>query len=216
MALKFKIDSLDGLDEGLKPLYAKGQDGKYTLQVDDSPATTALAKMKADLDAANTALNAASEEKARKEREAEESRARATGDFEKLKESLSSELKKEKERGDSLESMLRNGARDRAAMEAITAANGISKALLPHITGNLEVVPDGEEFRVVVKGNPGQKLSEYVAGLKEEMPWGFQASGMSGGGTQQHSGGKSSVGNENKSGSQLIAEGLRAGLLGKS
>ena len=86
--LKFKIDSLDGLDEGLKPLYAKGQDGKYTLQVDGDPAASALAKMKADLEAANAALKAAADEKDKKDREAEESRARATGDFEKLKEAL--------------------------------------------------------------------------------------------------------------------------------
>ena len=186
--LKFKIDSLDGLDEALKPLYAKGQDGKYTLQVDGDPAASALAKMKADLETANAALKAAADEKDKKDREAEESRARATGDFEKLKEALGSENKGLKDQLEALTNRIKNGARDRAAMEAIQAAGGIPKALLPHVQGALEVVQDGEDYKVIVKGDPGKKLDAFIAGLKTEMPWGFNGSGASGGGAPQSGG----------------------------
>ena len=75
-------------------------------------------------------------------------------------------------------------------MEAIQAVKGIPKALLPHITPNLEVIPDGDDFRVVVKGDAGKKLTDYISGLKSDMPWGFEGSGASGSGSSQGSGGK--------------------------
>lgn len=167
-----------------------------------TPAGDDLAAMKETLRKVREERNTF--EKALKEREKSEADSKAAkereelerkGEYEKLKASLEAETKAQRERAESLESRLRNGARDRAAMEAIQAANGIPKALLPHITGNLEVVPDGEDFRVVVKGNPGQKLTDYVAGLKDEMPWGFQASGMSGGGAQSAGGSAGGGGN---------------------
>ena len=68
-------------------------------------------------------------------------------------------------------------------MEAIVAAKGIPKALLPHLTPLLEVVPDGDSFKVLVKSDPGKKLGDFVAGLKGEMPWGFEPSGANGGGS---------------------------------
>nr|AGS53473.1 hypothetical protein [uncultured bacterium contig00038] len=34
--LKRILETLDGLDEALKPLYQQGKDGKYFLQVDDA------------------------------------------------------------------------------------------------------------------------------------------------------------------------------------
>ena len=185
MALKFKLDSLDGLDEGLKSLYIKGDDGKFTLQLEDDPAKATMQKLRQELAEKDKALKdrekAEADAKAAKEREELERK----GEYEKLKASLEAEKKTATEKADALEAKIRNGARDRAAMEAISAAKGIPKALLPHITPNLEVVPDGDDYKVIVKGNPGQKLTDYVASLKTEFAWGFEGSGASGGGAHQ-------------------------------
>lgn len=207
MKLAYKLDSLDGLDEPLKPLYAKGEDGKFVLQVDDSGAKSAIQKERERAEAAEKALKdrQKAEEDAAKAKEREDQEKK--GEYEKLKAALEAEAKTAKDQVAALEAKLRNGHRDRAAMEAITAANGIPKALLPHITPLLEVVPDGDDFKVLVKGDPGKKLGDFVAGLKEEMPWGFQATGSTGGGTST-SQGKTSTGQPTSS-VELIAAGLK-------
>ena len=185
MALKFKLDSLDGLDDGLKPLYLKGDDGKFTLQLDDDPAKSTMQKLRQQLADAEKALKdretAEATAKAAKEREELERK----GDYEKLSAADKAALKAAEEKATALEGRIRNGVRDRAALEAIQSANGISKALLPHITPNLEVIPDGDDFRVVVKGDAGKPLAEYISSLKTEMPWGFNGSGASGSGSSQ-------------------------------
>lgn len=188
MALKFKLDSLDGLDEGLKSLYSKGDDGKFTLQLEDDPAKATMQKLRQEL---------AEKEKALKDREKAEADAKTAkeredlerkGEYEKLSAVDKAALKAAEEKALILETKIRNGARDRAAMEAIQAVKGIPKALLPHITPNLEVINDGDDYKVVVKVDPGKKLVDYVASLKPEMPWGFEGSGASGGGAGQSGG----------------------------
>lgn len=182
------LESLEGLPEEVANLYKKGEDGKFHLDGGGDGLKSALQKERERANLAEKALKARelseTEEKAKKEREELERK----GEYEKLKASLEADSKAAKERAEALENRLRNGARDRAAMEAITAAKGIPKALLPHITPNLEVVPDGDEYKVVVKGNPGQKLTDYVASLKTEFAWGFEGSGASGGASGQSNG----------------------------
>lgn len=180
MAIKFKLESLDGLDEALKSLYAKNDDGEYVLQIDDDPAK-AMRKLRSEL---------AEKERLIKEREKAEADAKSAkeredlerkGEYEKLRAQDQEAIKALQSKADQLESRLRNGARDRAAMEAITAAGGIPKALLHHLVSSLEVVTDGDDYKVVVKADPGKKLTDYVLGLKNEMPWGFTGTGASGG-----------------------------------
>lgn len=189
MALKFKLDSLDGLDEGLKPLYSKGDDGKFILQLEDDPAKDTMRKLRDERDTMAKALKdrekAEADAKTAKEREDLERK----GEYEKLSAADKAALKAAEEKAHALEVKIRNGARDRAAMEAIQAVKGIPKALLPHITPNLEVIPDGDDFKVVVKGDPGKNLTDYVASLKNEMAWGFEGSGASGGGAVNGGGG---------------------------
>ena len=206
MKLSYKLDSLDGLDEGLKGLYAK-VDGKFVLQLDENPAQETISKLTKEKSEIEKAMKAIADEKEAKEREAEEAKARATGDFEKLKQALSSENKGLKDEVENLRNHIKNGARDRAAMEAIQAAGGIPKALLPHVQGALEVVQDGEDYKVIVKGDPGKKLDAFIAGLKTEMPWGFNGSGASGGGAPQSGGAAPQSGPQTSV--QLIAAGLK-------
>lgn len=186
MSLKHKLDSLDGLEEALKPLYAKGDDGRFTLQVDDAPATNTIAKLKADLDAATKALKEREAAEAKARKDAEEAQALAKGDFEKVNASREAALKAAQDEAATLKTKLLNGTRDRALMEAMSdpGVKGIPKALLPHIQDQVEVVPDGDGFKVVPKANPAQKLTEFVSSFKKDMAWGFEGAGANGGGAQ--------------------------------
>jgi hypothetical protein len=194
MSLKHKLDSLDGLDEALKPLYAKGDDGRFTLQVDEAPATNTIAKLKADLDAATKALKERELAEAKAVKDAETARDLAAGNYEKVSAADKAALKAAEEKAALLESKLLNGTRDRALMEAMgdPSVKGIPKALLPHIQDQVEVVPDGDGFKVVPKGNPALKLTDFVSSYKKDMPWGFEGSGANGGGAQNP--GKSNAG----------------------
>lgn len=195
MALKHKLDTLDGLDEALKPLYAKGDDGRFTLQVDEAPATNTIAKLKADLDAATKALKDRETAEAKALRDAETARDLAAGNYEKVSAADKAALKAAEDKAAALEAKLLNGTRDRALLEAMSdpSVKGIPKALMPHIQDHVEVVPDGDGFKVVPKGNPAQKLTDFVSGFKKDMAWGFEGSGASGGAAPQ-SGGTSTAG----------------------
>lgn len=188
MALKFKLETLDGLDEALKPLYTQAEDGKFVLQLEDDPAKATMQKLRQELAEKEKALKAAADEKAAKDREAEEAKARATGDFEKLKAQLEARTKEVEAKHEKLLGRLRESSRERALMDAITQAGGIPKALLPHLKELVEDVEDGEGYKHLVKGDPGKKLTDFVASLKAEMPWGFQAINASGGGANPSSG----------------------------
>jgi len=179
------LENLEGLPDEVANLYKKGEDGKFHLEGAGDGLKSALQKERERASTAEKLLKererADAEAKTAKEREELERK----GEYEKLKASLEADSVASKSRAEALETKIRNSARDRAAMEAIQAANGIPKALLPHITPNLEVIPDGDDFKVVVKGNPAQKLKDYVESLKAEMAWGFNGSGASGSGSHQ-------------------------------
>lgn len=182
MALKFKLDSLEGIDPSLHPFYEKRADGRWTLLLDENPVKATVDKLRQERDELEKALRARekseADAKAAKEREEMERR----GEYEKLRAADLEALKKAEARIEALEAERRDGIRDRAAEEAIIAANGIPKALLPHLRPILEVIPDGESFKVVVKGSPEKKLQDFVTGLRSEMPWGFNGTGASGSG----------------------------------
>lgn len=190
MALKFKLDSLDGLDEAQKAFYKPGPDGKgFVLDLDDDPAKETIAKIRGERDDLAKALKARetaeADAKAAKEREDAEKR----GEYEKLRAQDQEEIRKEREAREALEGRLRSGAVERAALEAIGAAKGIPKALLPHVLPALEAIPEGDGFAVRVKSDPGKKPADYVATLKGEMPWGFEGTGASGSGGAPNAGG---------------------------
>ena len=181
------LETLEGLPEEVASLYKKGEDGKFHLEGNDG-LKSALQKERDARQAAEKALKAEAEAKTAREKEAEEAKARATGDFEKLKLSMEAEAKAAKEEAAAYKARILTERRDRAAMEAIVAANGIPEALMPHVTSHLEVVPEGDDFKVLVKGNPAKKVTDFVASLKDAKPWGFQPSGANGGGTPANGG----------------------------
>lgn len=208
--LKYKLESLDGLDEATAKLYSKGDDGKFVLQVDETGAKSALQKERERADAAEKALKerekAESEHKAAAERAELEKR----GEYEKLRAQDTEALKAEKARADALEARLRSGSRDRALMDAMAdpSVKAIPRALLPQIKDLVEDVPDGDGYKHVVKGNPGQKLTDFLAGFKAEMPWAFEGTGASGSGAP--AGGRPAPSpNQPTTSVSLIASGLK-------
>lgn len=184
MALKPTLETLEGLHEEVAKLYVQ-KDGKFHLDLEDSGLKSALQKERERAEAAEKALKDRekneADEKAKKEREELERK----GEYEKLRAQDQEEIKKAKEQAEALDMRLRDGVRDRAAMEAISSVKGIHKALLPHVIPALEVVPDGDEFKVIVKANPGQKIADFVSSLKADMAWGFEGVGASGSGGGQ-------------------------------
>lgn len=188
MALKFKLETLDGLDEALKPLYTPTEDGKFVLQLEDDPAKATMQKLRQELAEKEKALKAAADEKAAKEREAEEAKARASGDFDKLKAQMEARTKEAEAKAEALQNRIREASRERALMDAISQVGGIPKALLPHLKELVEDVAEGDAYKHLVKGDPSKKLTDFISGLKAEMPWGFQATNASGGGANPNAG----------------------------
>lgn len=181
--LKFKLDNLDGLEDPLKALYAKGDDGKFVLQVDETGAKSALQKERDAREAAERALKerdrADADTKATKEREELERK----GDYEKLKASLEADkanLAKAKEHA---EVSLRSYIAKAEVTAAVAAAKGVPELILPHVMDKVEVVADGDSHKVLVKG--GGTLPELLETLKSNPTYAraFDASGASGGGT---------------------------------
>lgn len=189
MALKFKLDTLDGLDEAAKAFYKPGPDGKgFVLDLDDDPAKETIAKIRRERDDLEKSLKerekAEADAKAAKEREDLERK----GEYEKLRAQDAEAIKAAKDRAEALELRIRQGARDRALLEAMSdpSVKAIPKALMPHVVDLVEVVPEGEGFKVVSKANPGQKLTDLLSGLKTEMAWGFEPTGANGSGAPAH------------------------------
>ena len=187
MALKFKLDTLDGLDEAAKTFYKPGPDGKgFVLDMDDDPAKETIAKILKERDDL---------EKSLKEREKQEADAKAAkeredlerkGEYEKLRAQDAEAAKASKERINALESQIRMDSRDRFLDATMRSVGAIPEALGPHVRDLFEDVPEGDGFKHVVKGEAGKKATDFLAAFKETKPWAFQPTGASGTGAPAH------------------------------
>lgn len=207
MKLKQTLDTLDGLDEALKGLYAQGEDGKYHLDVEGLPEMSAALKQ-ANKEAADRrkALekfkDVDPEEFARLkalEDEVNTAKARAEGDFAKLREQMAAkhakDLEATKKQADSYRVALEKNLVDAQATTAIAAAKGIPQLLLPHVKGRVKVVEQDGQFTVQVldaQGNPmvadaagtPATIAHLVESMKADPIYGraFEGTGASGGG----------------------------------
>lgn len=204
--LKAVLDTLDGLPEAQKDLYDEGEDGKFHL----------LAEGVEDVGGLKSALD--KERKARKDAEA---KLKKVGDFDPDEyERLKAESEERAEKEGDVEKKLTNAqkkfdrdkadleakilARDKkihqlvaenVAKDAIEAAGGKPKVLLPHILASTKVIEEDGDFVAIVtdqKGNErpaksGDKrftLEDLVLELKadEEFAGAFNGTGASGSG----------------------------------
>lgn len=194
MALKRSLDKTEfaSLDAGLKSQYLE-RDGKYVLDVDDTPAIAALdaerqarkaleAKLAGYGDLTPEQVKALNEGKAKAEREKDF----ASGNFEKIlaeeraKHAKDLELRDAREKG--LRTTVESALIDAEATRAIVEHGGNPALLLPIIKGRtrLETVGD-REVAVVIgeKGGPRLKtgaqkaddympINEFVAEMKSD------------------------------------------------
>lgn len=192
--LKYKLDSLDGLDEGLKAFYKKDGD-KFVLDVDDSGAKTAIQKERERAEAAEKALKDRESAEAKAKADAEKAQLEAKGDYEKLKAALDAEKKTLAEQADKAT----QGLKSYLLKAELTAAIAQHKGN-PHLSKLVEdqfeavLSPDGAH-KVVVKGDPSKTPAQFIESLKADASYGafFEGSGVSGGGAPP-AGGKPSGG----------------------
>lgn len=194
--LKYEVDSLAGLDEGVAALYEE-RDGKYRLKIDGVPDVSGL-KAKVD------ELLAEKKEAARKAKEAEEAArkaaeeaARKSGDVEALERSWQEKLaKREAELAEALKArdaqlyeLTVNAEARRIASEL--AVPGSADVLLPHIKQRLKY-EDGKLQVLDPEGKPSalttDELAKEIAANKAFAPL-IVASMASGGGAGGAKGG---------------------------
>lgn len=209
MALKFVLENLDEVDEGLRSHYAPADDGKFRLAVDGVEDTGAL---KRSLELAKKERNDAKalaakykdvdpDEYTRLKQEHEErelSSATKKGEYEKLKTQLVEKHTAELSLKDARERALRSTIDvlmiDSEAVRAIAAAKGVPELLLPHVRNFVRVVEEDGKFQVKVvdkdgdprvgdKGEP-MTIPQLVAEMRGSDIYGraFDSSGASGGG----------------------------------
>jgi hypothetical protein len=234
--LKFKLPSLDGLDDNLKALYRKTDQG-YILDADGEAAEdiqglkSALQKEKAEALELKQKLEGLSKnelaelKKLKKVAEdAERERLERDGNWEAVKSQILKKHQEEMEavtsRMSGVQSQLERVLVDQAAMEAIVAHKGNPKLLLPIVKSALRLVEENGQQVVKVVNSQGQPIvanakgdsmtiAGYVESLRSEPDYqaAFAASGASGGGSQ---GGSSGSINANKPLKDWTAEDKRS------
>lgn len=204
--LKYKLDSLDGLDEGLKSLYKKDGD-KFVLDVDDSGAKSAIKAERDRAEAAEKALKEKDAAEAKAKADAEKAKLEAAGDYEKLKAAVEAEKKallEEKEKATA-------GLKSYLLKSELTAAIAQHKGN-PHleklVVDQFEAVlsPDGIH-KVLTKD--GKTPTQFIESLKADASYGafFEGSGTTGGGA--HKPGTPQKGGQPTTSIGLIAAGLK-------
>lgn len=217
MPLPPVVEDLNTIPEPLRAAYVQ-REGKYVLDTDADahPSVQALKnayervkqesqqhrerlKQFGDVDPQTV------QQLLREREEAEQKRAAAAGEFEKLKTQLverhQTELKKVQDRAKLLEDALYHALAESAAVKEIVAAKGSATLLLPHVRKHIRVIEDesatdiAERFRAVVvdaKGTPRvgdangtpMSIAALVAELRDnpEFAGAFMGSGSSGSG----------------------------------
>lgn len=185
MALKLTVNSIDEIDEALRPLYVE-KDGKYNLDVADLEDTTVLKKsINAEREAAKTAQAKAKEldkkvkgweqlgkspdeikEMIEAANKAEEEKLNRAGEWTKLKEQMNAkhqeELKAEAAKAAakdvqllSMRKSLERHLVDAQATAAIAMHKGVPDLLLPHVQRHVKVIEDGDNYFVRVVDSKG-------------------------------------------------------------
>lgn len=177
MTLKYQLDSLDGLDDNVRGMYAE-RDGKFVLAIDGLPQPEDTSGLKAKVDellAEKKAEKKRREEAEEAARHAAEESARKNGDVEALESSWKQKLAdREAELSNSLsqrDAMLQDLTVNATAAGIANeiAMPGTSKVLLPHITSRLRMeYREGRPVTVVLDAQ-GKPSAMTVDELKQEI-----------------------------------------------
>ena len=211
MALKLTLDSLDGVDEGIKSLYVE-QDGKFKLAVDGLEDTSGLKsalekERKARRDAEQRAKASLSDEEMQEIETLRMEAAKAKGADEVINRERARQAKVLEDR-DKREKHLfgevEKAKLKEAAFELMTKHKANAGLLMPHFREAVRVEEIDGQFQVVPVA--ATSLEEIIATMKTSFPEAFSDSGHSGSGA---TGGHAGAGdNKNLTSVQRIAKGL--------
>ena len=187
MALKLTLDTLDGVDEAIKPLYVE-HDGKFKLAVDGLEDTSGLKsalekERKARRDAEQRAKLALGEDELEEfERlRAEAAKARGAEDIvNQLKARHQKEIEAREKQAQAYRASLEKTVLESTASKLLAEHKGNVSLLMPHIQSALRVEEADGQFQVVPAN--AASLDEVVTGLKTAFPAAFSDSGHTGGG----------------------------------
>jgi len=182
MALKYLLESLEGLADGVKAEYKKGEDGKFYLDVqgvDDHPDVGALKRAKQHEVKARNEAEAKLKELTEKLTTMTEERdgilrgAIPKNDVEKLESSWKEKLsKREKELQDSIDQLTGQLSETLVDSVARDMATKISKApdlILPHIKNRLKMDTENGKAVTRVLDKDGKVSALTVEELKKEI-----------------------------------------------
>ena len=187
MALKLTLDSLDGLDDGTKALYAE-KDGKYRLDVEGIEDTSGL---KSALEKERTARRELEKraKAALSEDDMEEyARLKAEADKGKDKDEIlkgmrsrhEKELELAKQEASRVKAQLEKTVLESTATQLLAKNGGNVSLLLPHIMGQIKAEEVDGTLSVVPAS--AATIDDVVKGLKTTFPAAFADSGHSGSG----------------------------------
>ena len=187
MALKLTLDTLDGVDEAIKPLYVE-HDGKFKLAVDGLEDTSGLKsalekERKARRDAEQRAKLALSDEEMEEVERLRSEAARAKGADEivnQIKARHAKELEARTKEAQAYRAHLEKTVLESTASKLLAEHKGNVSLLMPHIKSALRVEEADGQFQVVPAN--AASLDEVVTGLKTAFPAAFSDSGHTGGG----------------------------------
>lgn len=214
--LKFQLDTLEGVDEGVKSFYTE-KEGKFVLNVDGVPEdkTEDLTKTMKALEAERNNSKTYKQKLA----EFEMQKAEGSGDIESIKKQMaemhSAEVTTISQQLQQAQSQLKTLTIDNVITSAVAKESGITELLKPFISsrtrlnesGKVEVLGDNGEVLVDKSGN-NVSIDAYVSSLKANSAFAgaFKGTPHSGGGTTQTSG---SVGHKaDKTTDQKVRDGL--------
>lgn len=194
MALKLTLDTLDGVDEAIKPLYVE-HEGKFKLAVDGLEDTSGLKsalekERKARREAEQRAKLALGEDELEEfERlRAEAAKARGAEDIvNQLKARHQKEIEAREKQANAYRASLEKTVLESTASKLLAEHKGNIGLLMPHIQAALRVEEAEGQFQVVPAN--AASLDEVVAGLKTTFPAAFSDSGHTGGGAHGGGGG---------------------------
>ncbi|WHI46590.1 hypothetical protein [Microbulbifer sp. VAAF005] len=197
--LKYRLKTLEGLDEAVAAMYEKDGDG-YKLKVDGIPQGEGVAELKAQV----ASLLEEKKAEAKKAKDAAEEAARKSGDVEALdnswKEKLANRETELQAQIDALNGSITTMTVDNVAVSMANeiAVQGSADILVPHIKARLAAEQRDGQFVTVVKDGQGKPSAASLDDLKTEFAnnpafapviLGSKASGGGAGGGGQGGGG---------------------------
>ena len=197
MGLKLIVDSLDGLDEGVRGLYTE-QDGKFRLDVEGVEDVTGLKSALEKERSARRDLEKRMKTALSEDDLEEYARLKAEADKGKDKDEIlksmrarhEKELEQSRQEAAAVKARLEKTVLESTATQLLAKHGGNVSLLLPHILGQIR--PEEIDGNLSVVPANAATIDDVVSGLKSSFPQAFAAPATSGSGASGgHAGGSS-------------------------